>query len=96
MGVHYRHTTPEAAASIATAIERRLRLVLEVAEQGFETCRAAQRSERSGGVDRVPRASIVGNIHFRSSEASGGFTTRGYSTAGRGERLCRAWRGRVM
>ena len=36
MGAHYRHTTPEAAASIATAIEQRLRLVLEVAEQALE------------------------------------------------------------
>jgi integrase len=32
MGAHYRHTTPEMAARIATAIQQRLR-VLEVAEQ---------------------------------------------------------------
>ena len=36
MGAHYRHTTPEMAARIATAIEDRLRLVLEVAEQALE------------------------------------------------------------
>ena len=36
MGAHYRHTTPEMAARIATAIERRLRLVLEVAKQALE------------------------------------------------------------
>jgi integrase len=36
MGAHYRHTTPEMAARIATAIEQRLRLVLEVAEQALE------------------------------------------------------------
>jgi hypothetical protein len=36
MGAHYRHTTPEMAARIAMAIEQRLRLVLEVAEQVFE------------------------------------------------------------
>ena len=36
MGAHYRHTTPEMAAHIATAIEQRLRLVLEVAEQALE------------------------------------------------------------
>jgi integrase len=36
MGAHYRHTTPEMAARIATAIEQRLRLVLEAAEQALE------------------------------------------------------------
>jgi ribonuclease BN (tRNA processing enzyme) len=36
MGAHYRHTTPAMAARIATAIEQRLRLVLEVAEQALE------------------------------------------------------------
>jgi integrase len=36
MGAHYRHTTPEMAARIATAIEQRLRRVLEVAEQALE------------------------------------------------------------
>jgi hypothetical protein len=37
MGAHYRHTTPDMAARIATAIEQRLRLVLEIAEQALET-----------------------------------------------------------
>jgi integrase len=37
MGAHYRHTTPEMAARIATAIEQRLTVVLEVAEQGLRT-----------------------------------------------------------
>ncbi|HEX2157152.1 MAG TPA: tyrosine-type recombinase/integrase, partial [Actinomycetes bacterium] len=37
MGAHYRHTTPEMAARIAAAIEQRLRVVLEVAEQALET-----------------------------------------------------------
>ena len=36
MGAHYRHTTPEMAARIAIAIEQRLRVVLEVAEQALE------------------------------------------------------------
>ena len=36
MGAHYRHTTPEMAARIATAIERRLTVVLKVAEQALE------------------------------------------------------------
>jgi Phage integrase family len=36
MGAHYRHTTPEMAARIATAIEQRLRLVVEAAEQALE------------------------------------------------------------
>jgi hypothetical protein len=31
MGAHYRHTIPEMAARITTAIEQRLRLVLEFA-----------------------------------------------------------------
>jgi hypothetical protein len=45
MGAHYRHTTPEMAARIATAIEQRLRLVLEVAEQALEpdSTRSARR-----------------------------------------------------
>jgi integrase len=37
MGAHYRHTTPEMAARIAAAIEHRLTVVLEVAEQTLET-----------------------------------------------------------
>jgi hypothetical protein len=36
MGAHYRHTTLEMAARIATAIEQRLRLALEVAEQALK------------------------------------------------------------
>jgi integrase len=36
MGAHYRHTTPEMAARIAMAIEQRLTVVLEVAEQALE------------------------------------------------------------
>ena len=36
MGAHYRHTTPEMAARIASAIEQRLKRVLEVAEQALE------------------------------------------------------------
>jgi integrase len=36
MGAHYRHTTPEMASRIAAAIEQRLRLVLDVAEQDLE------------------------------------------------------------
>ena len=36
MGAHYRHTTPEMAARIATAIEQRLTVVLEAAEQALE------------------------------------------------------------
>ena len=36
MGAHYRHTTPEMASRIAAAIEQRLRVVLEVAEQALE------------------------------------------------------------
>jgi hypothetical protein len=42
---HYRHTTPEMAASIAAAIEQRLTVVLEVAEQALEAhpSRSAQR-----------------------------------------------------
>jgi integrase len=36
MGAHYRHTIPEMAARIATAIEQRLTVVLKVAEQALE------------------------------------------------------------
>jgi integrase len=37
MGAHYRHTTPDMAARIATAIEQRLRRVQEAAEQALKT-----------------------------------------------------------
>ena len=36
MGAHYRHTSPEMAARISTAIEQRLKAVLEAAEQALE------------------------------------------------------------
>jgi hypothetical protein len=36
MGAHYRHTTPEMAARIATAIEQRLTVVLKVTERALE------------------------------------------------------------
>ena len=36
MGAHYRHTSPEMATRIATAIEQRLKVVLEVAEQALQ------------------------------------------------------------
>jgi integrase len=36
MGADYRHTTPEMAARIATAIQRRLTVVLKVAQQTLE------------------------------------------------------------
>jgi hypothetical protein len=53
MGAHYRHTTAEMAARIATTIEQRLRSVLEVAEQAPAPTRAAQHRECSSG--HVPR-----------------------------------------
>jgi hypothetical protein len=53
MGAHYRHTTPEMAARIATAIEQRLTVVLEVAVQALEAHQAAQHSECSS--DHGPR-----------------------------------------
>jgi hypothetical protein len=37
MGAHYRHTTPEMAARITTAIQQRLKVVLEVAEQTLKS-----------------------------------------------------------
>jgi len=45
MGAHYRHTTPEMAARIATAIEQRFTVVSKVAEQALEALpnRPAQR-----------------------------------------------------
>jgi len=36
MGTHYRHTTPEMAARVVEAIQQRLEIVLEVAEQTLE------------------------------------------------------------
>ena len=36
MDAHYQHTTPEMATRIATAIEQRLKVALEVAEQALE------------------------------------------------------------
>ncbi len=37
MGAHYRHTTTEMAGRVAAAIEQRLTVVLQVAEQTLET-----------------------------------------------------------
>ncbi|HEX6677732.1 MAG TPA: site-specific integrase [Actinomycetes bacterium] len=37
MGAHYRHTTPEMAARVAAAVQERLTVVLQVAEQTLET-----------------------------------------------------------
>jgi DNA-binding transcriptional ArsR family regulator len=39
MGAHYRHTTPEMAARVITAIDARLAVVLSVAEGALETRR---------------------------------------------------------
>jgi hypothetical protein len=39
MGAHYRHTTPEMAARVVDAIERRLTIVLRVAQQTLENRR---------------------------------------------------------
>jgi integrase len=39
MGAHYRHTTPEMAARVTTAIEARLAVVLSVAEEALQTRR---------------------------------------------------------
>jgi Phage integrase family len=36
MGAHYRHTTPEMAARVIEAIQQRLEIVLEVAEQTLQ------------------------------------------------------------
>ena len=36
MGAHYRHTTPEMAVRVIDAIDRRLTVVLKVAEQELE------------------------------------------------------------
>jgi hypothetical protein len=36
MGAHYRHTTPEMAARIIEAIQQRLTIVLQVAEDSTE------------------------------------------------------------
>jgi hypothetical protein len=36
MGAHYRHTTPEMAARAVDAIQRRLTVVLQVAENALE------------------------------------------------------------
>jgi Phage integrase family len=36
MGAHYRHTTPEMAVRVTAAIQQRLTVVLQIAEQTFE------------------------------------------------------------
>jgi hypothetical protein len=36
MGTHYRHTTPEMAARVIDAIQQRLTIVLQVAEESLE------------------------------------------------------------
>src|SRR5215218_8374155 len=59
MGAHYRHTTPEMAARIATAIEQHLTVVLKVAEQALEAHpKPTQRAECSSATG--PRAPFSG------------------------------------
>jgi hypothetical protein len=36
MGTHYRHTTPEMAARVVTAIQARLAVVVRTAEEALE------------------------------------------------------------
>jgi hypothetical protein len=36
MGAHYRHTTPEMAARVVDAIQQRLSITLDVAQQALE------------------------------------------------------------
>jgi hypothetical protein len=43
MGAHYRHTTPEMAARVTAAVQERLTVVLQVAEQTLETGPTGQR-----------------------------------------------------
>jgi hypothetical protein len=38
MGAHHRHTTTEMAGRVATAVQERLTVVLQVAEQTLENC----------------------------------------------------------
>jgi integrase len=47
MGAHYRHTTPEMAARVAAAVQQRLSIVLQVAEQSLENQSTSQQSEPS-------------------------------------------------
>ena len=52
MGAHYRHTTPEMAARITTAIQQRLKVVLEVAEQTLKSHPSRSTPECSSGHER--------------------------------------------
>jgi hypothetical protein len=68
MGAHYRHTTPEMAARIATATEQRLTLVLEVAEQALE----ARPNRSTQRVFSRPRAAFSGESLANGAQSGGG------------------------
>jgi hypothetical protein len=67
MGAHYRHTTPEMAARIAIAIEQRLTVVLEVAEQALQATQPAQHSECLR-----PRATFSGKSLANDAQSGSG------------------------
>ena len=67
MGAHYRHTTPEMAARIATAIEQRLTMVLKVAEQALE----AHPSRSTQRVLSTPPSAFSGKSLANDAQSGG-------------------------
>jgi len=49
MGAHYRHTTPEMAARVVTAIQARLTVLVHAAEDTLERSRAIRHAPCSDG-----------------------------------------------
>jgi hypothetical protein len=68
MGAHHRHTTPEMATRIAAAIEQRLTVVLEVAEQVLE----AQPRRSTQRVFERPQAAFSGKSLANDAQSGSG------------------------
>jgi hypothetical protein len=79
MGAHYRHTTPEMAARVVTAIQARLTVLVHAAEDTLERSRPTCHAPCSNGYGpRFP--AIPGKWRFGAFGACGPPAGRGHST----------------
>jgi hypothetical protein len=68
IGAHYRHTTPEMAARVVTAIEERLAIVVQTAEATLDNAHRGQRLEWPGS----RRAPFAGRLLAEDPNREGG------------------------
>jgi hypothetical protein len=100
MGAHYRHTTPEMAARVVTAIRARLTVLVHAAEDTLErsrpTCHAPCSDSYGPRFLANPWQAIPGKWWFGAFGACGPPAGRGHSTHDQpgGDQRCRLDRGR--